>query len=714
MASSPLTLAMLGNGGGFNIQDPAYLPATRKLGLAQGLIGQGLDSSSAYPAQALARAVQAGLGAWLMKSGESDFEGVNADRQKAAQDAIAYMRGGSPALPAQPAAPTPPPALPQSPSSAPSNFSANIAGGESGGNANATNPLFPPERGGPAGPQQFIASTWNSFAKANPQFFTGMSPDQVLAARTDPNLSTIATHWLAGQNAPVLQGAGIEPTPQNLGVAHALGGRGASMVLKLPDEMPLSQAFAQTQPDSAKAILAENPQYQNMTVGQLKQKYAGVGGTQYAAAGNIATDAGTAPPPLPQSAPTAAPVPGATPAPQPGAAQPGAPQTGMHAPMVQQALTMMQRAQEMAAANPYNVAIQHAAAAQIEYAKQLMSLDQFVTNPDGTQVNARTGQRMGAAAPLPQYVQSPTGSHDVTGTHPDTYMPAPRVYQTPAGNVGAVGPGGQVTPLAAADNAGVAARAAAGAQGAETGKSAVTTINKMADLGHESDAAIGNIDYGMNQLHQASQGGIQAGYFAPWLATAAAAGKSLGIDLNKLGVDPAAVGNIQSAQKTLGVVAGSILQNTIGKDSQITDAKIEHFIHTQPGIETDPQAIDRILNWARSQFVYNRDMAMDAMKNTNPETGMLPPGWRASFYTRKGAFAPIYDPLGGEMRQPSGEGPPAVAPAPQGAPAPAATTGQPQSPAAVPAPPVAGARQAPDGNWYLPDPKRPGKYLQVK
>jgi hypothetical protein len=28
-------------------------------------------------------------------------------------------------------------------------------------------------------------------------------------------------------------------------------------------------------------------------------------------------------------------------------------------------------------------------------------------------------------------------------------------------------------------------------------------------------------------------------------------------------------------------------------------------------------------------------------------------------------------------------------------------------------PPVAGAQKAPDGNWYVPDPNRPGKYLQV-
>jgi len=36
------------------------------------------------------------------------------------------------------------------------------------------------------------------------------------------------------------------------------------------------------------------------------------------------------------------------------------------------------------------------------------------------------------------------------------------------------------------------------------------------------------------------------------------------------------------------------------------------------------------------------------------------------------------------------------------------------TPAAAAAPPVQGARQAPDGNWYVPDPARPGKYLMVR
>jgi hypothetical protein len=36
------------------------------------------------------------------------------------------------------------------------------------------------------------------------------------------------------------------------------------------------------------------------------------------------------------------------------------------------------------------------------------------------------------------------------------------------------------------------------------------------------------------------------------------------------------------------------------------------------------------------------------------------------------------------------------------------------APAAPSSPPVAGARQAPDGNWYVPDPNRPGKFLKVE
>ena len=39
---------------------------------------------------------------------------------------------------------------------------------------------------------------------------------------------------------------------------------------------------------------------------------------------------------------------------------------------------------------------------------------------------------------------------------------------------------------------------------------------------------------------------------------------------------------------------------------------------------------------------------------------------------------------------------------------------QPQGQQQGAAPPVQGAKQAPDGNWYVPDPNRPGKYLMVR
>lgn len=349
----------------------------------------------------------------------------------------------------------------------------------------------------------------------------------------------------------------------------------------------------------------------------------------------------------------------------------------------------------------YNPQAMRAAQLAYDQAKFRVGLGNYIRQANGTYVNAYNNKPESAPTPALNYQPDPDNPGVMTspGAKP-VFAPSPRIVTTPSGDTIAVGPGGVQKEVAPANNAGVAARSSAGAQGTETGKATAALPTQLVKLGTEADNAIGNIDYGLNQLHQAAAGGINSGYFAPWLATAAAAGKSLGVNLQSLGIDPNAVGNVQSAQKTLGVVAGSILQNAIGKDSAITDAKIEHFIHTQPGIETDPHAIDRVLNWARSQFVFNRGMAMDAMNNINPETGMLPLGWQAQFYKKTGAFAPIYDPLSQEMEQPKGSGPAEHAPA-----MPQAQDHQ---------PPVPGARQAPDGKFYVPDPNRPGKYLQVQ
>ena len=254
--------------------------------------------------------------------------------------------------------------------------------------------------------------------------------------------------------------------------------------------------------------------------------------------------------------------------------------------------------------------------------------------------------------------QQPDGSLKNKYTGDTKWPPTPRFTTQEGVGVLAAMPGGDIRLVSPINPAGIITQRSSESQGTEAGKDAGKQLPALMAQGRAATQAMGNIDYGMNQVREAAKSGIPTGYFSQGLATAAAAAKSLGIDTTALGVDPAAVGNIQSAQKTLGVVAGAILQQAIGKDSQITDAKIQHFIHTQPGIETDPHAIERVLNWARSQFVYENEMSTAAVKEAaDSPTGTLPLNWHAKYYRDHG-FAPIYDQGSGEMKQPDGQQPP--------------------------------------------------------
>ena len=56
------------------------------------------------------------------------------------------------------------------------------------------------------------------------------------------------------------------------------------------------------------------------------------------------------------------------------------------------------------------------------------------------------------------------------------------------------------------------------------------------------------------------------------------------------------------------------------------------------------------------------DVKMRHHAMQNAKGGIIPPDWEPSYYIKKGAFAPIYDPLSNEMRQPEGAGPNAQPP----------------------------------------------------
>ena len=122
--------------------------------------------------------------------------------------------------------------------------------------------------GSPAyGVGQFMPNTWRSFASANPDMFKGMTPEQILEKRSDPEFGNKAIEWYSQQNAEVFKDNAIDVTGQNLRVAHSLGPWGAIPVLRASDADPMSNFL------SPKAQ-EQNPAWAKMTVGQFKNQYA--------------------------------------------------------------------------------------------------------------------------------------------------------------------------------------------------------------------------------------------------------------------------------------------------------------------------------------------------------------------------------------------------------------------------------------------------------
>ena len=144
---------------------------------------------------------------------------------------------------------------------------------ESGGRADAR-PIGPDgrPRSSALGPNQFLESTFMEFANANPNIFQGMSREQILAERTNPEISRLATQWNASRNAEVLQNAGIPVSDASLGLAHVFGGGGAVRIAQAAPETPIERILS---PD----VLRANPNFAGRTagdiVGSFVQSYGG-------------------------------------------------------------------------------------------------------------------------------------------------------------------------------------------------------------------------------------------------------------------------------------------------------------------------------------------------------------------------------------------------------------------------------------------------------
>ena len=706
---SPLTIQSL-LASGQTPQDPAIMSAMPRLQLAQAMMQQGVSDAPTSKWGALSRLGQALVGNYAFNEANSGIQDILKQRQQDTMNAVNSFTGGpsSPPPQASPQSLTPP-----APAQQTSGFQQRLAGTESGNNPGAVN------KQRYSGVLQFGVPRLADLKVYNPAPGEDLKANQFSGAFNIPGFPQVKTQadFLASPAAQSAVGnlhfANIDNVIANTPGADKFNQDGLRAVAHLGGNGGM-QRFIETNG-------GYNPHDASGTrLSDYYQKFSGGPGTP----------------------PAAMPSPGV-------------------APQAENPMAIIEKAQKIMAANPYNPDLQRAMQNQIETAKLRLTTGSYSQTAPGQFQDAFSGKPVFAPSPrvaqdirgntmavgpggqITQVASNPsgiTGNSDTTNAariiaeigpkvasgnatpqevasyntalpmfqapKPITTTPTETVTQVPTrpipagmppaqqgnfgpagappqargpmsppqlpGTVGGMTPATQIPPSASNGALGavvtpntdaIARQAQAAAQGSESGKSSALTSDHMFKLGSEASQGIGTIDSAIEQVHAAAQGGLPTGYFTPALAQAASAAKSMGIDTSKLGVAPEAVSNIQAANKSLALTAGSILRQILGPDSQITEGKLETFIHATPGLGTDPDAMTKILGWARSQFVYNHNMAMDAMRNADPQTGLIPPGWKSQYVSKLGSFGPIYNPLQGEMQQPTGKPPPDAPPA---------------------------------------------------
>lgn len=135
----------------------------------------------------------------------------------------------------------------------------SIIGVESGGNPNARNP-----NSSAVGAGQFISRTWlDTIRAARPDLAQGKTDEELLALRTDPQLSREMTEAYANQNQATLSKSGLPVTPGTTYLAHFAGPGGAVKVLQSDPSAPAGAVLGE-------AVVKANPFLAKMTVGDLR------------------------------------------------------------------------------------------------------------------------------------------------------------------------------------------------------------------------------------------------------------------------------------------------------------------------------------------------------------------------------------------------------------------------------------------------------------
>lgn len=137
------------------------------------------------------------------------------------------------------------------PVQAPESVADVIIGAESGGDPNARNPASTATGAG-----QFIESTWIDVLTRNrPDLVEGKSRQEILALRTNPQISRAMVNAYGAENGMRLQEAGIEPNITNTYIAHFAGPDGAIALLNAPANTPVEDILTAGAIEANKKLL---------------------------------------------------------------------------------------------------------------------------------------------------------------------------------------------------------------------------------------------------------------------------------------------------------------------------------------------------------------------------------------------------------------------------------------------------------------------------
>lgn len=181
---------------------------------------------------------------------------------------------------------------------------------ESGGNANARNPL---SSAGGAG--QFIDSTWLSMLRQHrPDLAAGKSDADLLALKSDAALSRDMTTAYAADNAGILSRAGLPVTDGTQYLAHFAGPGGAVGLLHANPAAPaasvLGAGFAKANPTMANMSAGDVIAWADRKMGGASSAPMSIAGPAAAGGGKTALPAAPQPaaPAIQQAAAAAAPA----------------------------------------------------------------------------------------------------------------------------------------------------------------------------------------------------------------------------------------------------------------------------------------------------------------------------------------------------------------------------------------------------------------------